>query len=78
MSNTVDPNFVMPIVFGIFGLIICYLLPGIIASCRKHHNTAAIWIVTLFLGWSVIAWWIAFVWSFTNQPQPPQITITRK
>jgi hypothetical protein len=39
MSDTVDPNLVMPIFFWILGLIICYLLPGIIAGCRKHHNT---------------------------------------
>lgn len=49
-----------------------WLLPGIIASIRKHHNRAAIWIVTLLCGWTFVGWVIALVWSVTN---PPQLTI---
>jgi Superinfection immunity protein len=52
------------------GLLI-WLLPGIIASRRNHHNAAAIWAVTLLAGWTFIGWVIAFVWAVTNPPPPP-------
>jgi len=42
-----------------------YFLPGIIASARSHHNTIAIWVLTLFLGWTALGWIAALVWSFT-------------
>lgn len=45
---------------------VVYLLPGIIASSRHHHNALAIWLVTLFLGWTGLGWLIAFIWSLTN------------
>ena len=43
-----------------------YLLPGIIASIRKHGSVVAIWIVNIFLGWTVLGWFISLVWSFTS------------
>ncbi|EOX8511910.1 superinfection immunity protein [Salmonella enterica subsp. arizonae] len=43
-----------------------YLLPGIIASTRKHKNATAIWILNIFLGWSCLGWLVALIWSFTN------------
>lgn len=42
-----------------------YFLPSIIAFTRKHHNSAAILILNIFLGWTLIGWIIALVWSFT-------------
>ena len=45
-----------------------YILPGLIASGRKHHNKTAIWVLTIFLGWSFIGWAICLAWSFTNPP----------
>jgi len=50
-------------------IIVAYLLPGIIASNRKHHNSTAIWLVNIFAGWSVLGWFIALVWAVTN-PAP--------
>lgn len=50
-------------------IIVLYLLPGIIASNRKHHNATPIWLVNIFAGWSVIGWFVAFVWAFTS-PAP--------
>jgi len=31
---------------------ICYLFPSIIAAFRGHHNTLAIFLLNLFLGWT--------------------------
>ena len=45
--------------------ILFYFLPPIIAGLRGHQNTAAIFILTLLLGWSFIGWVAALVWAFT-------------
>lgn len=55
--------------------IFIWILPGFIASKRKHHNAGAIWAVTIFLGWTLLGWIIAFVWAFTNPPPNQAITI---
>jgi Superinfection immunity protein len=46
--------------------IVLHFLPFIIALLRHHHDTAAIFILNLLLGWTVIGWVIALVWSFTG------------
>ncbi len=42
-----------------------YFLPAFIAGMRGHQNTGAIFVLTLFLGWSFVGWVVALVWSFT-------------
>lgn len=58
------------IIFGIVaaGLltVALYCLPTIIAVARKHRNRFAIGLVNIFLGWSVIGWFVALVWALTN------------
>jgi hypothetical protein len=46
-----------------------YFLPAIIAGMRKHNNTLAIFVLTLFLGWTLLGWIGALVWSVTNSSQ---------
>lgn len=48
-----------------FGLFI-YLLPAFIAYQRWHSSRAAILILNVFLGWSVIGWLGALIWSGTG------------
>ena len=43
-----------------------YFLPAIVAACRGHQNTAAIFILDLLLGWSFVGWVVALVWAFTE------------
>lgn len=57
----------LTIALGIIALAL-YLLPGIVASMRRHHNALAIWALTILLGWSGIGWIGALVWALT-QPQ---------
>ena len=47
-----------------------YLLPAFIAAVRGHQNTAAIFVLTLLLGWTILGWVIAFVWSFAPLERP--------
>ncbi|MFQ5930328.1 MAG: superinfection immunity protein [Acidobacteriota bacterium] len=47
-------------------LFICiYVIPGIIASHQGKRNAGGIWVLTLLLGWTLIGWAIALVWSLT-------------
>jgi hypothetical protein len=44
-----------------------YFLPSLVANSHGHHNTSAIFILNLFLGWTVLGWVVALVWAFTKQ-----------
>ena len=57
--------------------VVMYFVPTIVAALRKHHQLAPIAVVNLFLGWTVIGWIIAFIWSLTSQ-QPPQTIIVQQ
>jgi hypothetical protein len=49
---------------AMIGLLI-YFLPAVVAGLRGHQNTAAIFVLTLLLGWSFLGWAVALVWAFT-------------
>ena len=50
--------------FPFFGLgTVLYFLPSIIALARSKRDTLAIFLLNLFLGWSVIGWIVALVWA---------------
>lgn len=45
-----------------------YFLPAIIAGCRgKVSGTAGVVLLNIFLGWTVIGWWVALIWAFTGR-----------
>lgn len=50
-----------------------YFVPTIIAGRRKHHNLGAIIAVNLLLGWSLIGWIVALVWSLTDPSQTVRV-----
>jgi Superinfection immunity protein len=45
---------------------IFFLLPSITAAARRHNSTGAIMVVNLLLGWSLVGWLWALIWSFTG------------
>jgi hypothetical protein len=45
-----------------FGLVF-YFLPTIVALVRERHDKLSIFLLNLFLGWSLIGWIIALVWA---------------
>lgn len=49
----------------LFALIVLHFLPAIIALARGHHNGFAIFLTNLLLGWTVIGWIVALIWSVT-------------
>lgn len=46
-----------------------YLLPALLATWRRHPNVIVIWLINIFLGWTLIGWIVALVWSL-NGPKP--------
>ncbi|ASD52029.1 immunity to superinfection [Pseudomonas phage PspYZU05] len=55
-----------------FLLILVYMLPAIVAGIVRHNNFAAITVLNVLLGWSLLGWVVALVWAFTNNRQPIQ------
>jgi hypothetical protein len=51
---------------GFLLMLALYLLPALIASGRHHHNAGAIWALTILLGWTMLGWLIALIWSLTS------------
>jgi hypothetical protein len=43
-----------------------YFLPTVIALARGHLSTLAIFLLNLLLGWTLIGWLIALIWSCTG------------
>jgi hypothetical protein len=46
-----------------FVLLAIYFITTIIAHRRKHRQVAAIALINLFLGWTLLGWVGALVWS---------------
>jgi hypothetical protein len=53
--------------FPFFGLgTLMYFLPSIIALAKSKRDLLAIFLLNLFLGWSVIGWFVALIWAAKN------------
>ncbi len=49
-----------------------YLLPTTVAGIRNHKNGAGIFLLNLLLGWTILGWIAALVWSVSSQDAAPQ------
>ena len=50
-------------------LVAAYLFPTIIVMARNHHNAAAISLLNLTLGWTVLGWFAALALSLGTPPE---------
>lgn len=57
------------LIFALIAAIVLeiYFLPTTIADNKRHKNTAAILVVNLFFGYTIIGWVIALVWALTEE-----------
>ncbi len=56
--------------FPFFGMgTFLYFLPSFIALVRGKRDTLAIFLLNLFLGWSVVGWIVALVWAAKHDAQ---------
>lgn len=49
-----------------------FFLPVVLAFVRGHRNALAITAVTILLGWSVVGWIWALIWSLTDNTRPKE------
>lgn len=47
--------------------LLMYFIPTVIAFCRGHSSKWGIFVMNVLLGWSVIFWIWAFIWSLSNK-----------
>lgn len=53
---------VVPVFFGLLALAL-WMVPTMIALSRKHPKRMAIFVIDLFLSWTVIGWFFALGWA---------------
>ena len=55
------------IFFPFFGFgFVMYFIPSIVALARNKRDTFLIFLLNLFLGWSIVGWVIALVWALRS------------
>ena len=57
-----------------------YLMPTIVAICRREYYSAAAIIINICFGWTFIGWVLALILAFLNAPReyaPQQIVVTQ-
>ena len=45
-----------------------YFLPAIIAALRQTHNATGILLLNIFLGWTVVGWFVALLLALFSAP----------
>jgi hypothetical protein len=58
----------------LFGLAL-YFMPTVIAYSRKKSNVTAIFVLNLLLGWTLIGWVVALVWSLAQEGRPTVVNV---
>ena len=54
----------------LLALIPLYFLPTLVAFVRDHKNSAGIVLLNVFLGWTLLGWVAALVWSCLAENSP--------
>ncbi len=50
-----------------------YFLPSIIGFKKNQPNKTSIFLLNLFLGWSLVGWVVSLVWATKKETQPVQV-----
>lgn len=48
---------------GLALIVVMYFLPIAVAVLRKHKATLDVMVINLWLGWTVIGWFIVMIWA---------------
>lgn len=62
-------------IYGIL-IFVLYFLPSINAYWKKKRNKSAVLTLNFFLGWTIIGWIVALIWSSTNDA-PAQVIVEK-
>ena len=61
-NSTYDEETLVGIV-GIWIVLYAYFFPWLVSWCRRHNNSLAIFVMNLFLGWTLVGWIAALIWG---------------
>lgn len=64
-------------ILAIIASLAVYFLPTIVALARSHPATTPILLLNLFLGWTLLGWVAALVWS-AMPIQPRTLSLTER
>jgi hypothetical protein len=53
--------------FGIFGGLLIYMVPTLTAIAKKHEKVGLIGALNVLVGWTIIGWIAAMVWTFSER-----------
>jgi len=56
-------------------LFIFYWLPTIVAIVRQAHSALGVFLLNLFLGWTVIGWIVALIWSLAASNRQREVVV---
>jgi hypothetical protein len=56
-------------------LFIMYWLPTIIAIARQAHSALGVFLLNFFLGWTVIGWILALIWSLAADNRMHEVIV---
>lgn len=55
-----------PFLLSILIIAVVYLIPSVVAFKRNHPKKVAILLLNIILGFTLIGWLAAFIWSFMD------------
>jgi Superinfection immunity protein len=57
-------------------VIVLYFFPTFVARGCRHKHTLAIFVLNLLLGWTLLGWILAFIWSCVGERRAAVIVQT--
>lgn len=69
MGELFQPVHLILLLLIVIPLIAVHFLPAIIAGVRRAQNFWWILAVNFFLGWTVLGWIAALIWSIRDMPE---------
>ena len=57
----------------ILTIFVLYFIPSYFAFSRKHSNFSGVFFLNFLLGWTVIGWLIALIWSYSSKKEDSQL-----
>lgn len=61
-------------VLGLIVLLLAYFVPAFVAFSRGVPNKGSVFVINLFLGWTVVGWIVALAMAArSNQQQQPRL-----
>ncbi|MBV8890162.1 MAG: superinfection immunity protein [Alphaproteobacteria bacterium] len=54
-------------------IVVIYMLPALIAFARDHPRRAAITLLDILFGWTLIGWLLLFLWAALTETEAVEV-----